>query len=64
MRTVSNLIEELQKCPPDAWCYAYQGEVSGIIVLRPPNDDICDFGVIHCWEGNYRKEPPTEMFKP
>lgn len=32
MRTVENLIEELQKFPKDATCESYEGEVTGITI--------------------------------
>ena len=33
--TVGELIQELQKLPPNAPLYAYQGEFNGIVVLDP-----------------------------
>jgi len=33
MKRVADLITELQKFPPDALAYAYEGEVRGIIVV-------------------------------
>ena len=30
MKTVRKMIEELRKFPPDAKCYAYEGEASGL----------------------------------
>ena len=38
----------LFKIPEDTICYAYEGEVTGIIIERFPNQ----LGVIHCSEGN------------
>lgn len=35
MKTVASLIRELGKFPPDALCYAYEGEVRGIVVVGP-----------------------------
>lgn len=34
MRTIQELVEELQKFPPDARCFAYEGEGTGIVILR------------------------------
>lgn len=57
MRTVSDLITELQKFPPDAVCYAYEGEVCGVVVeeKEKPTDPDGRFlprrqGVVHCSE--------------
>jgi len=33
MRSVSSLIEELKKFPPDSICYAYEGEITGIVIV-------------------------------
>jgi hypothetical protein len=33
MITVAKLLEELQKYPPDALAYAYEGEFIGIVVV-------------------------------
>lgn len=33
MITVARLIEELQKYPPDALAYAYEGEFVGIVIV-------------------------------
>ncbi len=65
MRTVKSLIEELQKFPPGATCFAYEGEVSGLIVNYGNqyliNGAIVPYqiGTIHCGEGD-RDEPETE----
>lgn len=32
MRTVKQLIEELRKFPMDAKAYAYEGEVTGVVI--------------------------------
>ena len=34
MRTVKSLIEELKKFPDDAQCFAYEGEVSGLVITH------------------------------
>jgi hypothetical protein len=33
MRTVGDLVAELSRFPPDALCYAYEGEVRGVVVV-------------------------------
>jgi hypothetical protein len=61
MRTVKELREELAKFPDDAVCYAYEGEVSGI-VISPPGESGGP-GVIHCAESRpLGAEPDTELF--
>jgi hypothetical protein len=45
MRTVRSLIEELAKFPDEALCYAYEGEIIGIVIRHCG----CE-GVIHCGE--------------
>ncbi len=34
MKTVSEIIEELKKYPADALAYAYEGEITGIVVVN------------------------------
>jgi len=34
MRLVKDLIAELQRFPPDARCYAYEGEITGVVVTE------------------------------
>lgn len=34
MKTVAQLISDLQKFPQDARCYAYEGEVIGVVVAE------------------------------
>lgn len=58
MRTVKSLIEELQKFPEDAKCYAYEGEFSGIVIQSENNKQ----GVIYCYESNRYPDPDTETF--
>ncbi len=48
---VSELIKELEKFDGDLECYAYEGEVTGIII----NADGCQ-GVIYCSEGGQSRE--------
>jgi hypothetical protein len=59
MRTVESLIRELQTFPSDAVCWAYEGEVSGIVIAEPAGYPRKEIGVIHCGEGDI-DEPPTE----
>ncbi len=54
-RTVKFMIEELSKFPPDAECYAYEGEVVALIVVKDGEQ-----GVIYCSETGKQKE--TEYF--
>jgi len=56
MKTVKQLIDDLSKFPEDAKCYAYEGEVIGIIVTDGEQD-----GVIYCSESEDHE--PTEFFK-
>ncbi len=35
MIAVKDLIEQLEKYPPNARCYAYSGENIGIVVINP-----------------------------
>ena len=44
MIKVSKLITELQKLPPNAYAYAYEGEVTGIVVvssLKEQRKELC-----------------------
>ena len=51
MRTVKWLREELAKFPDDALCFAYEGEVTGI-VIEIAGKRMRDQGVIYCSEGD------------
>jgi len=55
MRTVRSLIEELSRFPDEASCYAYEGEIRGIVVRYSGRHD-----VIHCVEYE-AAEPETEL---
>lgn len=58
MRTVANLIHELQKFPEDAMCSAYEGDgIVAIVISKPGYKN--GHGVIHC--GSSRTEPATEL---
>ena len=58
MSTMRSLIEELAKFPDEAVCYAYEGEIIGIVIRHCERE-----GVIHC---GYREgaEPETVSFPP
>jgi len=49
MLTVKKLISELSKFNDDDECYAYEGEVTGIIIQR---DGFTGQGIIYCSEGD------------
>ena len=58
MRTVKELIAELQKFPEDAQCYAYEGEAFGLNITDANDSD--NNGFIHC--GPYTNdEPETKL---
>lgn len=62
MRTVKELREELSKFPDDCVCFAYEGEVTGIIIERPAKDgrrNMREQGVIHCGERNQEEGKTT-----
>lgn len=40
MIRLSKLIEELQKFPGDAFVYAYEGEVTGLVIVAHPNKEL------------------------
>ena len=46
MIEVSKLIEELQKLPPNAYAYAYEGEVTGIVVVSSLRNDAKELTII------------------
>lgn len=58
MRTVRSLIEELAKFPDEAVCYAYEGEIIGIVIRHCGRE-----GVIHCGDRE-GAEPETVSFPP
>jgi hypothetical protein len=53
MRTVQSLRDELATFPPDALCYAYEGEVTGVVVIAAgtPRKEL---GCVICQSGNQR----------
>lgn len=61
MRTVKWLRDELAKFPDDALCFAYEGEVSGIVIEKPGHR-LEHQGVIHCSESDDTGKE-TETFK-
>jgi len=44
MKRVSDVIAELQKFPADALCYAYEGEIIGIVIVA--TDGVTELGYI------------------
>ncbi len=64
MKTVAQMREELAKFPDDAYCYAYEGEVTGLVVVRSRENYLATcIGVIHCHESR-DGEPATEVTPP
>ncbi len=61
MRTVAWLKKELDKFPDDAVCFAYEGEVTGL-VFEMPGKRLKNQGVIYCSEGDDEGKE-TEPFK-
>lgn len=49
MRTIAWLKKELDKFPDEAQCYAYEGEVTGLII-EMPGDRLGQSGFIYCSE--------------
>ena len=69
MRTVAFLRAELEKFPDDAICFAYEGEVTGIVIeppLGPSGErDLSRSGVIFCSEDDdYDVSNETRMIRP
>ncbi len=58
--TVKQLKEELAKFRDDAVCYAYEGEVRGIIICPPGGWG--GPGVIHCASETEAEEPHSEVY--
>lgn len=61
MITAKKLIEELGRFPPDALCYAYEGEIRGIIIVSS-DDDKRQLGEIPASEGD--RDGPTVFIDP
>lgn len=62
MRTVAWLKAELSKFPDDALCYAYEGEIRGL-VIRMQLAAFPSIGIIHCSESSDETDEvgtPTE----
>ena len=59
MRTVKELKAELDKFPDDAMCFAYEGEVCGLVIEPAKRTKKIIQGVIWCGEGRTRKERET-----
>jgi hypothetical protein len=51
MITIKKLKEELNKFSDDDLCYAYEGEVTGLIIEKV-GKRLKNQGVIYCSEGN------------
>ena len=51
MITIKKLKEELEKFDDNCVCFAYEGEVIGL-VIENPNDRFRKQGVIYCSEGD------------
>jgi hypothetical protein len=51
MRTVKWLRDELAKFPDDAFCFAYEGEMTGIVVEHAGRR-LREQGAIHCSEND------------
>jgi len=66
-KRVSDLIAELSKFPMDAQCYAYEGEVTGVVVVSADYQVQASvtyrtLGVIHCAESREPEdEPQTQV---
>lgn len=59
MKTIKELINELQKFPPDAKCFAYEGESTGISIFMDGRD-----GFIYCSPKETADPPTEEFYKP
>lgn len=44
MITVAKMIEELKKFPADALCYAYEGEMQGVVVVEARSSEFANGG--------------------
>ena len=49
MITVAEMIQALQKFPPNALCYAYEGEITGVVVVNGDGDEL---GYVSAPEGD------------
>ena len=56
MRTVKELIEELNKFDGDLECYAYEGEFQGIVICNGKHGREHNEGRIHCGEGDGKEK--------
>jgi hypothetical protein len=50
MITVRDMIEALSIFPPDALCYAYEGEVTGVVIVDNNGPESIELGVIEAYE--------------
>ena len=64
MITVLELITALQEYPEDAMCYAYEGESTGVVIVKPHKDDIItrELGFIPCRELWEYGEGPSGLY--
>lgn len=60
MRTVASLIAELQKFPPDALAYAYEGEVTGVVICADADGQ--ELGYIPANEGDLNDDRPAILW--
>ena len=60
MRTIAWLKSELNKFPDDAVCFAYEGEVTGLVIEKP-GQRLGRQGVIYCSENNCDEGKETEL---
>ena len=55
MRTVKSMIDALRRFPEDATCYAYEGEVVGVVIVERDKAHLhkqTELGVIWATEGD------------
>ena len=61
MIRIDKLIQELQKFPQGAYAYAYEGEVTGVVVTRMKEDDA--LGYVPCSEHQYEETGETIFYQ-
>lgn len=64
MRTVKSLIEELQKFPADAMCYAYQGEIDAVVIIGDKEVYGETQGWVECGRTEGEDEVETKLLAP
>jgi len=60
MKTVKDMIKELKKFPPEAKCFAYEGECVGLSIFSGSNSN-SKWGFIFC--GEKGKDAETETIE-